>query len=65
VRNISGNGNRASITMGMSSAIANTGIILEDGESYSDTTDAGYECYQGMVNAIGSAAGTVLAIFER
>jgi len=65
VRNISGNGNRASISFGLGSAVANTGVILEDGESFSDTSETTYECYQGMITAIGSAVGTILSIFER
>jgi hypothetical protein len=65
VRNISGNGNRATIYMSNAIATANTGIILEDGESFTDSTGEGYSCHQGSIQAIGSAAATVLSIFER
>lgn len=65
IRNISGNGNRATISLGEKIATANTGLILEDGESFTDSSDSGYICHQGGVQAIGSAAATVLSIFER
>jgi hypothetical protein len=65
IRNISGNGNRATIFMSSLVATANQGIVLEDGESFTDSSDSGYQCHQGSIQAIGSAANTVLSIFER
>lgn len=65
VRNISGNGNRVSVLLGNNPAVANTGIILEDGESFSDTSEQVYECWQGPIQAISSAVAATLSIFER
>lgn len=64
IRNISGNGTRITLSLSNFPAVANVGIVLEDGESLTDTSDISYECWQGPIQAIGSAAGT-LTIFER
>lgn len=65
IRNISGDGTRISISPGYLPAVVNTGIILEDGESYGETTAYGGEIFQGGIAAIGSAATGKLSIYER
>jgi len=65
IRNISTGTQVVTINPGFGAAVANTGIILQVGESYSDSTDAGYECFQGMITAISDQASATLAIYER
>ena len=43
--------------------VANQGIVLQPNASYVESTDGGYECWQGQVQAVADAAGT-LAIVE-
>lgn len=47
------------------SATASAGIVLQNGESFSDTTESGYEAFQGQYSAICSNANGILSIFER
>jgi len=53
------------VNFGFGIAAVNTGVVLNAGEAVTDTSESGYECYQGMVMAIASAAGGSVAIFER
>jgi hypothetical protein len=53
------------VNMGYLSAVANTGIVLKQNESFTEATDAGYECYQDQISAVCTIAGGILAIFER
>lgn len=66
VRNISDDVTKIiTVNMGYRSAENNTGIVLKQGESFTDATDAGYTCYQDQISAICAVAGGTLAIFER
>jgi hypothetical protein len=53
----------ATITKGDQPAVANTGIILQPNASYLESTDSGFICWSGALQAIGTAAGT-LSIVE-
>jgi len=55
----------ATITLakGENAAVANIGIILRPGVSYYESTDGGYICWQGTIQAVGDASGT-LSIVE-
>ncbi len=53
----------ATIAKGEVSAVINQGILLLPNGSYVEATDGGYDCWQGAVQAIASAAGT-LSIVE-
>ena len=44
--------------------VAGEGIVLNVGEMVADSDNIGYECFKGEINAIASAAGGTLAIFE-
>jgi len=46
-------------------AVANAGFVLKPGEFIVDSTTAGYQCYQGKVQAIGDAVAGQVSIFER
>lgn len=46
-------------------AVANSGIVLSQGQSSVDATSEGYICWQGNITAIASAAGAILSIYER
>jgi len=66
IRNISTNANDViTINLGMQTATANTGIVLRQYESFTDSTDINYECFQGTISGICATANGVLAIFER
>lgn len=53
------------INLGMSTAQDGFGIVLQKGESFSDSTESGYECFQGTINAICETANGQLSIMER
>lgn len=48
-----------------SAATASAGIILGPGASYTESTDSGFTCWDGAIQAIGNTAGLNLAIVER
>ena len=53
------------INFGASPAVLGSGIVLNANEYIMDSNNENYECYQGIVTAISSGAGTTVAIFER
>ncbi len=66
VRNISPNAaDVISIAFGLTQAVNDTGIVLRQYESFTETTDAGYQCFQGSITAICATANGKLAILER
>lgn len=50
---------------GAGPAVANVGIPLSPGDSFVDSDTEGYQCYQGVVNAISSIAGGQISVYER
>lgn len=54
------------IAKGDVAAVANTGIILSQNQSWFEADDASFNCWQGQIQAIGSGAGTlsVVEVFE-
>lgn len=66
IRNISDDSTKViSVNFGLQQAVTNTGIVLRQYESVTETTDAGYECWQDTITAKCAVAGGTLAIFER
>ena len=66
IRNISPNATDIiTVAFGAVSAVANTGVVLRQNESVSDSSDSGYTPYQGTINAICATATGVVAIMER
>lgn len=65
IRNISTSDQIITINMGLSQAQNDTGIVLKPNESFSDSTETGYKCFQGTISAISDTADGVLAILER
>jgi len=53
------------INLGLSVAVANAGIVLRQYESFSDSTESGYQAFQGTITAICADANGSLSIFER
>lgn len=45
--------------------VALKGIPLSPGQAYFESNSEGFECWQGQVQAISSAAGGQVSIFER
>jgi len=52
------------IAPGDDAAIANQGILLAQNQTYIESDDAAFRCWQGAVQAIGSANST-LSVTER
>ena len=52
------------LTKGMQTAVAGTGIQLYPSGGYSESTDSGFTCWQGAIQAIGSGAGGTISITE-
>lgn len=66
IRNISADpADIITINFGPQAAVANAGIVLRQYESTSDSSETGYECYQGTITAICATANGSLAIMER
>lgn len=66
VRNTSPNAtDTISITLGNQIAIANQGIILQQGESFSFSTESSNPCPQCQFSAICATATGTLSIMER
>lgn len=65
MRNSSTGGQLISITMGTTAAILNAGITLSTGQNFADSNSEGYTVWTGQVQAISSAAGGILSLFER
>lgn len=47
------------LTKGDSAAVANKGIILAQNQTYIESDDGGYNCWQGAFRVVASGAGTV------
>lgn len=66
VRNISPNAaDIITVNLGNQQAIANTGIILQQGESFSFSSEATNPCPQCQFTAICATANGLLSIMER
>ncbi len=66
VRNISPNATDIiTVNIGPAPAVANTGIVLRQNESFTDAMDGAYYPYQGTITASCATATGQLAIFER
>jgi hypothetical protein len=50
------------IAKGEISATAGAGIRITPGSSYLESTDSGFRCWQGSVQAVADAAGTVAIV---
>lgn len=49
----------------LNAVVAGQGIILSPGEYITESTNSGYECWNGDIKAIASAADATLAIMEQ
>lgn len=47
------------ITKGTNPAVSNIGIILQPNMSYIESTDSGFECWQGALQAISTKAQNI------
>lgn len=53
------------INLGSNPSVANAGIVLKRWEAFADSSETGYECWQGAITAISAVAGAQVSIFER
>lgn len=65
IRNSSTAAQEITLNLGFNVAVANKGIVLKAGESFTDSTSEGYVCYQGQITAIASAANGQVSVMER
>lgn len=65
ITNMSVGGQVITISFGQSKGpVLNEGIPLGAGDVIMDSDSEGYECFKGEINAISTAAGGILAVFE-
>lgn len=66
IRNISPNAtDTITVNFGEQQTQSNTGVILRQYESVTDSSEAGYECWQGTISSKCATATGVLSVFER
>lgn len=68
IRNIADDATKIiTVNFGAQQATANAGIVLRQYESVSDSSETGYECFQGTITAVCAVASVTadLTIFER
>jgi len=53
------------LNIGTTPSVAGYGIVLRQYDTWTDSTESGYECWQGTITAICATANGVLAITER
>lgn len=53
------------VNLGYTPATAGAGIILKQNEAFSDSSENGYESYQGVITIICATANGKVAIYER
>jgi len=51
--------------LGQQAAVSNNGILLKPGESFSDSSESGYQCHQGIITAISETSANNVSIMER
>jgi len=50
------------VSKGEAPAVSGTGVPLQQNQSWSESDDGGFKCYQGAIQAIGSGASTVAIV---
>jgi len=53
------------INIGFSTATSSFGIVLNQNEAFSDSSESGYQCAQGTISAVCATANGQLSIYER
>lgn len=56
---------KISLLRGEGAAVAGQGIVLNAGESWTESTDAAAPCYQGPLQAVAASGTPTLAYSER
>ena len=57
--------NNITIHFGKGLAVANEGIVLKSGATYSESNSEGFQVYTGTITAIAETGTTNLAVVER
>ena len=66
IRNTSSNdADIITIALGQEVATSNKGIVLRKNESWSDSSETGYQCHQGQISAVCETANGQLSIMEK
>jgi hypothetical protein len=53
------------VNFGFSSAVAGKGVVLQPGQTITDSDQPPYKCFQGVITAIADGAGGQVSVFER
>lgn len=53
------------INIGFSTAVSSFGIVLNQNEAFSDSSESGYQCAQGTISAVCATVNGQLSIYER
>lgn len=53
------------LNLGANQATAGAGIILRQNDTYTESTDGGFRCWQGTITGICATANGTLSVFER
>jgi len=53
------------LNVGLSPAVSKAGIVLNQGDSWGDSSESGYDCVQGTITAICATATGQLSVYER
>lgn len=62
--NSSTGGQIITLALGIGVAVANYDIVLKPGDTMADNNNPSYQIHQGSIQAIASAAGALLSIYE-
>jgi hypothetical protein len=65
IRNSGTGGEIITVHLGFGTAVANEGIVLENGQAFTMTEASGYQCYSGVVTCISDTASTTVTVMER
>jgi hypothetical protein len=64
-KDVTGNEVDIFVNFGLKRAEYSKGIVLKAGESFSDSSEAGYKCFQGTITAICESVTGYLSVLER
>lgn len=66
IRNTSANATSIiTINFAFGPVVANAGVVLRQYESWSDSSESGYDCIQGVITAVCADANGQLSVYER
>lgn len=52
------------LSKGDAAAVSGTGIALQQNQTWSESDDGGFDCFQGAIHALGSSGTSSVAVME-